>query len=450
MNLQIFPAQTIRGRVSVPGDKSISHRALMLGAIARGETVIHGLASGEDVRSTMRCLRQLGVLIQENGNALRVQGGLKKAATMLDAGNSGTTMRLLSGILAAQPFRTAITGDASLQRRPMRRIIEPLTQMGATISSHEKGYAPLIIHGGKLRGIHYQLPVASAQVKSCVLLAGLHAAGETVVEEKIPTRDHSERLLRMMGADVSVSSNQYSVISSQYSVISNQCSVISIRAGELRGCVIEIPGDFSSAAFFIAAALLLPDSELMIENVGVNPTRTAFLEVLREMGAKIEITNLRHEAYEPIADLLVRHQALRGAKVFGNRIPLLIDEIPILAVLATQAEGETHIRDAGELRVKESDRIAALVHNLRAMGAAVEELSDGLVITGPTKLRGAEIDSFGDHRIAMAFAIAGLLADSPTTICAAECADISFPGFFEALQCVVINQATKISTTDAL
>jgi len=424
MNISLAAAQTIRGRSTIPGDKSISHRALMLGAIARGETVIRGLASGEDVRSTMRCLRQLGVLIEENGNALRVQGGLKKSATLLDAGNSGTTMRLLSGILAAQSFDTTITGDASLQRRPMRRIIAPLTKMGATISSRENGYAPLTIHGGKLRGIHYPLPVASAQVKSCVLLAGLHAEGETVVEEKIPTRDHSERLLHLMGANVSVSSDQ--------------CSVISVRAGELHGSEIEVPGDFSSAAFFIAAALLLVESELMIEHVGVNPTRTAFLEVLREMGAKIEIANLRNESHEPIADLIVRHQALRGTKVFGNRIPLLIDEIPILAIVATQAEGETHIRDAGELRVKESDRLAALAHNLRAMGAVVEELPDGLVITGPTKLRGAEIDSFGDHRIAMAFAIAGLLANSPTTIGAAECADISFPGFFEVLKNVII------------
>ncbi len=423
MNFSLAAAQTIRGRISVPGDKSISHRALMLSAIAKGESVIRGLASGEDVRSTMRCLRQLGVLTQENKTELHVQGkgfaGLKKSATPLDAGNSGTTMRLLSGILAAQPFDTTITGDASLQRRPMRRIIKPLAKMGATIDSRENGYAPLIIHGSKLRGIHYPLPVASAQVKSCVLFAGLGAESETVVEEKIPTRDHSERLLRLMGAKISVRSEQY--------------SVISIRAGELHGGEIEVPGDFSSAAFFIAAALLLPDSELIIENVSVNPTRTAFLEVLREMGATVEITNLRNESYEPIADWVVRHQALQGTNVFGNRVALLIDEIPILAVLATQAEGETHIRDAGELRVKESDRITALARNLRAMGATVEELADGLVITGPTKLRGAAIDSFGDHRIAMAFAVAGLLANSPTMIGAAECADISFPGFFEEL-----------------
>lgn len=427
MNVSLTAVQTIRGRLFVPGDKSISHRALMLGAIAKGKTVVRGLASGEDVRSTRRCLQQLGVSIQENKTELRVQGngiaGLTKSATPLDAGNSGTTMRLLSGILAGQRFETTITGDASLQRRPMRRIIAPLTQMGATISSRENGCAPLTIQGSKLRGIHYQLPVASAQVKSCVLLAGLYAEGETVVEEKIPTRDHSERLLSLMGAGISVSSNQY--------------SVISVRAGELHGGEVEVPGDFSSAAFFIAAALLLPDSELMIENVGVNPTRTALLEVLREMGATVEIANLKNESHEPIADLIVRHQTLHGTKVFGNRVALLIDEIPILAVLATQAEGETHIRDASELRVKESDRLAALAYNLRAMGAVVEELADGLVITGPTKLRGAEIDSFGDHRIAMAFAIAGLLADSPTTIREAECADISFPGFFETVSRLV-------------
>ncbi len=418
MNVSLTAVQAIRGRLSVPGDKSISHRALMLGAMAKGETAICGLASGEDVRSTRHCLQQLGVSIQENKNEVLVQGGvLKKSATPLDAGNSGTTMRLLSGILAAQPFGSTITGDASLQRRPMRRIIAPLTQMGATITSREDGYAPLTIQGGKLHGIHYQLPVASAQVKSCVLFAGLHAEGETVVEEKIPTRDHSERLLRMMGAKLQVSRDEY--------------SVISMRAGELCGSEIEVPGDFSSAAFFIAAALLLPDSELIIENVGVNPTRTALLEVLREMGANVEIANLRNASHEPMADLIVRHQALHGTTVFGNRVALLIDEIPILAVLATQAEGTTHIRDAGELRVKESDRLTAIANNLRAMGAAVEELPDGLVITGPTQLRGVEIDSFGDHRIAMAFAIAGLLADSPTTIRAAECADISFPGFFE-------------------
>lgn len=418
MNVSLTAVQAIRGRLSVPGDKSISHRALMLGAMAKGETAICGLASGEDVRSTRHCLQQLGVSIQENKNEVLVQGGvLKKSATPLDAGNSGTTMRLLSGILAAQPFGSTITGDASLQRRPMRRIIAPLTQMGATITSREDGYAPLTIQGGKLHGIHYQLPVASAQVKSCVLFAGLHAEGETVVEEKIPTRDHSERLLRMMGAKLQVSGDQY--------------SVISMRAGELRGSEIEVPGDFSSAAFFIAAALLLPDSELIIGNVGVNPTRTALLEVLREMGANVEIANLRNAFHEPMADLIVRHQALHGTTVFGNRVALLIDEIPILAVLATQAEGATHIRDAGELRVKESDRLTAIANNLRAMGAAVEELPDGLVITGPTQLRGVEIDSLGDHRIAMAFAIAGLLADSPTTIRAAECADISFPGFFE-------------------
>ncbi|MGH7457159.1 MAG: 3-phosphoshikimate 1-carboxyvinyltransferase, partial [bacterium] len=258
----------------------------------------------------------------------------------------------------------------------------------------------------------------------CILFAGLGADSETIVEEYVPTRDHSERMLRKMGANISVTSNQYSVISNR----------ISIRAGNLLGCEIEVPGDFSSAAFFIAAALLLPGSELILEHVGVNPTRTALLDVVREMGAAIEIVNIKNESYEPVADLVVRHQPLRGVSIFGKRVPLLIDEIPILAILATQAEGETCIRDAKELRVKESDRIAALTHNLRAMGATVEELPDGLVIAGPARLHGAEIDSYGDHRIAMAFAIAELLGDSPTTIRGAGCADISFPGFFEVLK----------------
>jgi 3-phosphoshikimate 1-carboxyvinyltransferase len=427
MKLQISPVHTIRGHITIPGDKSISHRALMLGAIAQGETRIRGLAPGEDVRSTLRCLRQLGAAIQEKESEILMQGdglnSLQQSETILDAGNSGTTMRLLAGILATQPFATTITGDASLRRRPMRRIIEPLTKMGAKITAQENGCAPLTISGGGLTGIHYTLPVASAQVKSCVLFAGLGAEEETVVEELIPTRDHSEKLLRMMGANISVVRDQFS-----------GSSKISIRAGELHGCEIAAPGDFSSAAFFIAAALLLPESELVIENVGVNPTRTGFLEVVRKMGAGIEISNVRNEADEPVAHLLIRHHALRGMTISGYRVPLLIDEVPILAVLATQAEGETRIRDAQELRVKESDRLAALAQNLRAMGANVEELPDGLVIFGPTPLHGATIDSHGDHRIAIAFAIAGLVADSPTTILGAECADISFPGFFEVMK----------------
>jgi 3-phosphoshikimate 1-carboxyvinyltransferase len=431
MNFTIKKAEAILGRLSVPGDKSISHRGLMLGAIAEGKTRMRGLASGEDVRSTMNCLRQLGVLIEEQGGEIIVHGrglsGLQKPAGTLDAGNSGTTMRLLAGILATRPFTTTVTGDASLRRRPMCRIIEPLAQMGAAITAQANGCAPLTIRGGELQGIHYTLPVASAQVKSCILFAGLGAEGETVVEELIPTRDHSERLLRLMGANISVSSDQLSVISNR----------ISIRTGKLFGGEIEVPGDFSSAAFFIAAALLLPESELVIENAGLNPTRTAYLDVVREMGAAVEVENVRNEFHEPVADLVVRHQTLRGVSVSGKRVPLLIDEIPILAILAAQAEGETCIRDAKELRVKESDRIAALAHNLRAMGATVEELPDGLVITGPKQLHGAEIDSYGDHRIAMAFAIAGLMADSPTTIHGAECADISFPGFFETLKTVV-------------
>ncbi|MDZ7344098.1 MAG: 3-phosphoshikimate 1-carboxyvinyltransferase, partial [candidate division KSB1 bacterium] len=288
------------------------------------------------------------------------------------------------------------------------------------------GSAPLTITGGNLQGIRYKLPVASAQVKSCVLFAGLGAEGETIVEETRPTRDHSERLLRLMGGKLQVASGNEQPAAGK----------ISLQPGELHGCTIEIPGDLSSAAFFIAAALLLRQSELVIEGVGVNPTRVAFLEALQQMGAQIEISNLRNESTEPTADLFVGHQRLQATTISGYRIPLLIDEIPILAVLATRAEGETLIREAGELRFKESDRLAAVAQNLRAMGAALDELSDGLIIRGPTTLRGAEIDSFGDHRIAMAFAIAGLVADSPTTIRGAEYADISFPGFFEVLRTV--------------
>jgi 3-phosphoshikimate 1-carboxyvinyltransferase len=432
MNLQLSPVQTIRGRISVPGDKSISHRALMLGAIAEAETRIRGLAPGEDVRSTLRCLRQLGVIIEDINSEVTIEGrglsGLQKSKALLDAGNSGTTMRLLAGILATQPFTTTITGDASLRRRPMQRIIAPLTKMGAAISAQTDGCAPLTITGGELQGIHYSLPVASAQVKSCVLFAGLGAEGETIVEETVPTRDHSERLLRLMGSKLQVASSKEQLTTGK----------ISIRAGKLHGCTIEVPGDFSSAAFFIVAALLLRRSELVIENVGINPMRTGFLDILRKMGAHIEMANVQNEAYEPAANLFVRQQSLVGITIAGDRIPLLIDEIPILAVLATQAEGETRICEARELRVKESDRLAALAQNLRAMGATVEELSDGLIIRGPTKLRGATINSFGDHRIVMAFAIAGLLADSPTTIRDAECADISFPGFFEVLRTVCV------------
>ncbi len=421
MHTTISPVHSIRGRLKVPGDKSISHRALMLAAIAEGESRIEGLATGADVQSTKTCMQQLGAEIESSANALIVKGRglavLRAPAHALDAGNSGTTMRLLSGILATRPCTATLIGDASLSRRPMRRIIAPLELMGAKIEATAAGTAPLTIHGGKLNGIAYALPVASAQVKSCVLFAGLEAEGETVVIEPSATRDHSERMLKAFGAQITCATNR-----------------VSIRRSALHGMDISVPGDFSSAAFLIAAALLLSNSEVLLANVNVNPTRIAWLEVLKSMGATLTLEATRGENFEPIADLRVRSQRLHGVRVNEALVPQLIDEIPILAVLATQAEGETIITGAKELRVKESDRLTALATNLRAMGASVEELPDGLIIHGPTRLHGARLDSFHDHRIAMAFAIAGLCADSPTTIQHSECADISFPGFFELLR----------------
>ncbi len=421
MHTTITPARAIRGTLTVPGDKSISHRALMLAAIAQGESRISGLATGADVQSTKACLQQLGVEMESSRNTLLVKGrgiaALRAPAQPLDAGNSGTTMRLLSGILATRPFASTLVGDASLARRPMRRIIAPLELMGAKIFASAQGTAPLTIHGGALHGITYAMPVASAQVKSCVLFAGLDAEGETIVIEPAPTRDHSERTLTAMGAKLRSEGNR-----------------IVMQRSTLHGMNLSIPGDFSSAAFLIAATLLLSNSETLLCNVNVNPTRIALLEVLQQMGATIARENLRGKDFEPVADLRVQAQRLQGVRVSENLIPRLIDEIPILAVLATQAEGETIITGAQELRVKESDRLTALATNLRALGAQCEELPDGLIIRGPTRLRGAELDSFHDHRIALAFAIAGLCADAPSTIHHAECADISFPGFFELLR----------------
>jgi len=421
MNITLYPVNSFNGRLSVPGDKSISHRALLLAAIAEGDSHLIGLATGADVQSTRHCLKQLGVTIHSDGIATLVRGrgfaGLAPAPHSLDAGNSGTTMRLLSGILAGRPFVSRIHGDASLNRRPMQRIITPLQRMGARIEATPAGTAPLTIHGTKLNGLRYEMPIASAQVKSCILFAGLQAEGETTVIEPLPTRDHSERLLIAMGAELRKVGN-----------------AVTIRPGNLQPAMITLPGDFSSAAFLIAAAALLPDSNLILTNVNINPTRTGLLQVLQQMGAAFDLEELPASSGEPVANVHVRHCALQAATIAPGQIPALIDEIPILAVLATQAEGVTRLTGAQELRVKESDRLAALAGNLRAMGAVVEELPDGLIITGPVRLHGAVIDSFGDHRIAMAFAIAALRADSPTTIQHAECIDISFPGFFDLLR----------------
>ncbi|MDZ7393288.1 MAG: 3-phosphoshikimate 1-carboxyvinyltransferase [candidate division KSB1 bacterium] len=421
MDYEIIPGGTLRGQMMVQGDKSVSHRALILGAIAEGKTRIYNLCPGRDVQSTMTCLRDLGVRIEHDGEEVVVHGvgprGLQPCSRPLDAGNSGTTLRLLAGVLAGQRFRSTLTGDSSLRQRPMARVIEPLTRMGARIESQPGGLAPLVIEGGPLSPIDYHMPVASAQVKSAVLLAGLYASGETTVVEPAQTRDHTERLLPLFGAE-----------------LVGHGGGIGVRGpAVLRGTSLSVPGDISAATFFIAAAAMVPGARVEVLGVGVNPTRTGALDVLRAMGARITVHNERGEG-EPVADVLVEGAPLRAAEVDGSLVPRLIDELPVLAVVATQARGLTRIRGAKELRVKESDRIRAVAANLRAMGAQVEELEDGLSIPGPQQLRGASLESFGDHRIAMSFAVAALVAKGPTVIRSAECVDISFPGFFAFLE----------------
>jgi len=426
--MKISPSKHIEGAISLPGDKSISHRAIMLASIAEGDSRISNFASSVDCAATIECFRRLGISIERNGNDVSVvakgKHGLTAPTQPLECGNSGTTMRLLAGILAGQRFTSTMTGDPSLRSRPMRRIIDPLQAMGANIESVD-GNAPLAISGSPLRAISYELPVASAQVKSCVLLAGLYADGTTKVVEPIPTRDHTERMLRGFGVDVSVNE------------LAGGSREISVRGGvELRATNIDVPGDISSAAFFLVAAACLPGSQLLIKNVGVNPTRAAILEVLQNLGANIRTSNRRDAGGEPVADIV----ALGGLSkpedatdtMRGSIVANLIDEIPILAVLGTQLDDGLEIRDAAELRVKESDRIASVVQNLKAMGADVEEFDDGLRVHR-SRLRGATIDSFGDHRIAMTFGVAALLADGESEIVDAECASVSFPEFYQTL-----------------
>ncbi|MFQ3580666.1 3-phosphoshikimate 1-carboxyvinyltransferase [Chloracidobacterium validum] len=425
MAWRLDPVRRLRGQVRVPGDKSISHRMAMLSAIAEGETVIEGYSESADCVATLSCLRQLGVRIQAIPGGVRVGGagkqGLRHSPTTLDAANSGTTIRLLAGILAGQPFETQITGDASLRRRPMRRIIEPLRRMGATISAVDDNLAPLVIRGGPLRGITQAASVASAQVKSCLLLAGLFAEGETTVIEAIPTRDHTERLLGAFGVPVVVTETTRTV-SGGYRLQS---------PGRLRA-----PGDFSSAAFLLAAGLMVEPSALTIEGVGLNPTRTGMLTALQQSGTEIVVANARLEGGEPVGDLWVdatMARPTRPLRLEGALTANAIDEIPILAVLGARFAGLS-VADAGELRVKESDRLALMVHNLRAMGVEVEEHPDGLTIPGGQRFRGAAIETAGDHRIAMAFAVAALTAEGPTTIDDAACVRVSFPDFFTVLE----------------
>ncbi len=451
--MRIQPARRLKGRLRLPGDKSISHRAAILSALAGGRGRITNFSTGEDCASTLHCLRQLGVVIERaSDDALYVDGvgtrGLREAAEALDCGNSGSTMRMLAGVLAGQNFASVLTGDASLLQRPMRRIIEPLEMMGARIES-QNNLAPLRIDGHEpLKAISYRIPVASAQVKSCVLLAGLNAPGRTeIIETNAATRDHTERMLRWFGVEVETQIMHNDDGTGKETIVSLDSSA------QLHAREVTVPGDISSAAFFIVAAALLPDSDLRIEGVGLNPTRALILETLRAFGANVQIDKARVQCNEEIGDVHVKGAMQRGierqsltpvsedarANVLGGAIiASLIDELPVLAVYGTQLEGGLQIRDAAELRFKETDRIRACVENLRRMGAEVEEHQDGLTIHGATRLRGAEIESYGDHRIAMAFTVAALIADGESKINGAEeCVGVSFPEFFTLLESVI-------------
>jgi len=413
----------------LPGDKSVSHRYAMLAALAEGTSELRHFSAAADCHSTLDCMNALGAEVKVDKDTVRVTGrgvaGLKRSWRALDAGNSGTTMRLLSGILAGQSFSSKLTGDGSLQKRPMKRVIGPLREMGAEIRARDDNFAPLEIRGARLKAIDYQMPMASAQVKSAVLLAGLFADGVTSVTEPARTRDHTELALEEFGA----------AIEKDGRIIRIQGFGGANGGGRLLAKSLDVPGDLSSAVFFIAAASLFADSNVLLHNVGLNPTRTAILDVFASMGAAIQILGLKSAHGEIVGDLAVKGASLKGGVIASAQIPLVIDELPMLAALGPYTEEGTEIRDAAELRVKESDRIAALAENLRRMGASVEERPDGLKVEGRRagKLRGAEIDPRGDHRIAMAFAVAGLAAEGNTVIRDADCAGVSFPTFFQEL-----------------
>ncbi len=419
-----------QGRLSLPGDKSISHRALLLGALADGPSRIGGFLPCGDCLATLACLRALGVEVEtHDATTLTIHGrglrGLRAPSVPLDCARSGTTMRLLAGILAGHPLGQVsrpcpctLTGDEQLLRRPMRRVVEPLRRMGAEIETTD-GHAPLTIRGRRLRGCDHTLAIASAQVKSALLLAGLYAGGPTTIRQPGPARDHTERMLAAMEATIEVNGLTVTLAPSPSSLVSLSLTV---------------PGDISSAAFPLVAAALVPGSEVTVENVGVNPTRTGLLDVLRTMGADVVVTNEREQGNEPVADVTVRASGLVGVEVGGDTVVRMIDEFPVLAVAATQAHGATVVRDAGELRVKETDRIAAIVAELRALGARIDPLPDGFIIEGPTPLHGAVVNSHGDHRLAMALAVAGLVAEGEVVIENAECIDDSFPGFVELMR----------------
>jgi 3-phosphoshikimate 1-carboxyvinyltransferase len=420
----IAPGSSLRGEISVPGDKSISHRSIMLGSLARGTTLVHGFLQGEDNRATLNAFRAMGVTIEElAGGRLKIEGrglrGLQEPADVIDCGNSGTTMRLMLGLLAGQSFFTVLSGDRYLRKRPMKRVVQPLSAMGGRIWGRQGGeLAPLAIQGGPLVAANYDSPIASAQVKSALLLAGLYAEGETTVREPHLSRDHSERMLTYFGADVRPFPGG-----------------VTITGGpDLEGREVFVPGDISSAAFFMVAALITPGSKLLIRHVGINPTRSGVIDILRRMGGDIELLDTRELSGEPVADLLVRGSSLRGIEIGGELVPRAIDEFPVISVAACFAEGTTVIRDARELRVKETDRIAAMTEALTRLGGVVEAREDGMVVTGIPGLRGGSVKSHGDHRIAMSMSVAALRADAPVVIDDTECTETSFPGFWELLR----------------
>jgi len=427
-SIAVRKSRGVRGANTVPGDKSITHRAIILGSLARGTTVVNGFLPSEDCLNTVSAFRSMGIPIEETqpaGGQLRIDGkglrGLSEPASVLDLGNSGTGLRLLTGVLAGQDFFSVLTGDESLRRRPMRRVVDPLRRMGAEINGREGGnLAPLAVQGRRLKGIAYALPVASAQVKSALLLAGLLAEGRTVLTEPLPSRDHTERMFRGLEIPIETKGLEVSLHS----------------PSEFQGREIDVPGDFSSAAFFIVAATIVKDSELVIRQVGVNPSRTGLLDLLSEMGAEIRLENRRELNHEPVADLVVRSRPLKGIAIHSDTVPKTIDEFPILCVAAAVAEGETVVRGAEELRVKESDRIQAIVRELSKLGVELRELPDGLVIRGGRKLSGARCLSGGDHRIAMSLAVAGLVAEGETVVEGAEWIETSFPGFQSLLKSV--------------
>ena len=414
---------SLKGEVAIPGDKSISHRAVMFGSLAEGTTEVTNFLQGADCLSTISCFRKLGIEIENTSQRILIHGkglhGLTEPSDTLDTGNSGTTTRLISGILAGQRFTTVLNGDASIQTRPMKRIMTPLSMMGADITSLKgNDCAPLRICGGQLHGVAYTSPVASAQVKSCILLAGLYADAPTSVTEPVLSRNHTELMLAGFGAHVTSSGTTATIEPEP----------------DLNGMKIEVPGDISSAAYFLAAGLMIPNSEIMIKNVGINPTRDGILRVAKEMGGDITILNEKTSGGEPTCDLLVRSSSLKGVTIGGEIIPTLIDEIPMIAVMACFAEGITTIKDAQELKVKESNRIDTVVTNLKAMGAHIEATDDGMIIEGGYPLHGAVIDSHLDHRIAMSFAVGALGADGETTIEGADCVKISYPEFYQTLE----------------